>query len=65
MTQKALKYFDAAIAVDPFYAYALSNKVKLRQGAWKKKQSFWQKAVRKEALTSTAPVRDRLLQCII
>jgi serine/threonine protein kinase len=39
---KALKCFDAALAIDPSYRYALSNKVKLRKGAWKK-PGFWQK----------------------
>jgi serine/threonine protein kinase len=39
---EALKYFDAAIGTNPSYAHALSNKVKLGQGAWKKRR-FWQK----------------------
>jgi tetratricopeptide (TPR) repeat protein len=39
---EALKYFDAALAIDPTYRHALSNKGKLRQGAWKK-AGFWQR----------------------
>ena len=39
---EALKYFDAALAIDPSYPHALSNKVKLRRGAWKK-VGFWQR----------------------
>jgi lipoprotein NlpI len=35
---EAHKYFDAALAVDPLYEYAQSNKVKLRQGAWKRRR---------------------------